>query len=306
LRQIYEYQWDSLQDMEIQTEEQVFDSWGRLKREHRFTFALGPEGRRSVSLTLTEGDKVTAGYLREDGRRRYEPRPLFGHPDIIENVTITRQLSGPDTYEGPKFVALWAFMPGGKSLARWLAEGASLNPIERSGRQGLEIVASLRDRALRLQLDPDHAWLPSAVILEGALEVHVQRFGEDQGHWFPMEGDEVATREGGNENIKFVVSSLRINRGVDPSLFGMPPIPDGAQITDQITSSRRVKGSHEARQRLLSLSRAAVLRPQSVPTGPIVVPRNPPHSHFTWSLAIGGMSIAVIAIALMLRLRGKL
>jgi hypothetical protein len=101
----------------------------------------------------------------------------------------------------------------------------------------------------------------------------------------------------------YAVKALRINRPLAAATFAMPPLPDGALVTDESGGRSFIKGGYEARDRLL----AAHPEPKAAPTDPAPQPsparatdqvaaaREP--GRFPWGAVLVASSLGCMALA---------
>lgn len=309
LAAILEHQWSSLVDLEFESEEPAYDGWGKLLFTQRMHLGYGAGGRWLTSVSIIkDGVPADQSEMREDGKLRYQFQYLPGRSDVIHALVITRPQNKPREYRGGMCQALWAFLPGGRPLADRLADAATqLAPVTlESGKEGLKLTAEYRGRSLEIQLDPEHDFLPCRVRLEGSFTLRVTRFGEDNGRYFPIEGEEESERANGPARRTFLVKTLRINRNLPASHFGMPNLDDGVPIIDQVKGNNRVPGRPGARKvprdRQAPIPESLVISKDAKPTL-LIAPQEPARSS-PWPWIVGGISLSLLTGALLLRWKG--
>jgi hypothetical protein len=208
----------------------------------RFTYivdyAHAPGNRRVVR----HGSINSAGVesFRQERRCDGETQANIGadrkFPPNIALVQLFNQTDTRDRYQGEKSSLLWLMMGTGDDSAgrpyyTFIDRGDPLD-ISRdpAGQPQAVLTINRLGLLIRVELDPDHGWLPRKV---GQIAA-VTKFAQDNGVWFPVEG---ISHEGDPEQAgTFHVVDLRINRPIrgGRERFMLPPdLKDQAVVMDR-------------------------------------------------------------------------
>ncbi len=295
--------WDSIETLEASGEEFILDSDGR---------RVFPPGSTSVAIWLAygsggryafqrrsrgkDGSVAELHQFREDGRTFYGLVSTPEEPDVIDDVVIRNQVDLPGEYDNTMCLALWAWMPGGKPVHKWIEEGGSVTREQVGGREQFTLTATRRGNRLRCVLDPGRNWLPAQVELEGVFVCKTTSFERSAGHWFPSEivwAQEAASLPpGSNTHSAFKLSQVSVNSPTTSTVFRMPPITDGTLVRDERNWSSYIKGGNdgkhgnEARKNRFELrkARVAALNPASEKLDRSMVLAEATVDRFRWEL----------------------
>jgi hypothetical protein len=301
---------DSLASLAIDTSEFPTDQAGDDLADSepiRYQYVFTAEGRRSVEITTTGPDgQMTLERYREDGSNRYKIEPFPWDDSSIGTVRISVQPDGPDEFTGTMCLVLWLIMPGGKSIARHLDDGALLTiedgpPGQRSGL----LTSEHNEMPLRITLSEAHDWLARRVELGEHMTIEATDFLRTDGRWFPSTGTwhldipDTGTRPGRGEHRRFEVQAVRLNRPVSPETFSMPKVQEGTLIIDrrQGRNLGRIEGGEEVRRELIE----QYMEPSSDPEPLVARPRRRPLALASWGIGICGIGLIAVAVALRLR-----
>ena len=303
--------WDSITTLEVVGEEFPLDTTlhrrqGQEITHHEFRILYGSNGRLSFRRVQKSGRGETTGLhqFRRDGRTFLGIMAYLKDPDAIDELVIRNQVDKPGHHDGEMCLILWGWMPGGKTIPVWLDEGGTLSPGRDQTGQEIAIVTSeLRKRPIRIELDPDHDWLPRRIELVGDSTFEIKEFARDRGHWFPSEITQVidgsAVQSGSGLRSGYKLTSLSVNRGVAEGSFGMPRLLDGSLVRDERNWSGYIQGGTKARDRLLKdrgERSASKSTPGAVGLAPQVVVAVEP-GRFPWEMALVGAAVAVLALS---------
>lgn len=197
----------------------------------RFEYSGARGGRRRVRATSPyRGREVTTVWYYEDGEHRHDVEHLADDADRISSVRIRDQVDSDDRYSELMNGAMSLYMPRGRTLEGLLDDGG----VIRSDRSGSEpawvMEVPVGEHQLRIELDPEHDWLPRKVGIAGFHEDVCTRFDRVNGRWFPVEGRSWAQHGGETESRGFRVTSLSLNHAVDPADFA-PRLGEGVLVT---------------------------------------------------------------------------
>jgi hypothetical protein len=307
--------WESISTLELSGEEYSLDSnFRRLTGpktghlEHRVIY--GSRGRfwfRRISVD-SEGKIGSVHQFRENGRVFLGITPFEDDVDSLSMIVIRNQTDKPNLYENEMCLAFWGWMPGGKPIHIWLEEGGVLT-IEKSkdGREVPVISSTHRKIPIRIELDPDHDWLPRSVNLEKHSEFKTLRYERDQGHWFPGIVREIieptSLPPGCDIRIEYKMIEMHINRAVPKSIFEIPQNLDGVVVQDQRNWTGYCKGGIQARKRLEKAHGDDGTPKRSPddrsPDSQVIASTEPPR--LRWEIAIAIVSLFVLACAWKLR-----
>lgn len=299
--------WDSLDTLEYRCESYKIGYFGRPDEANRIIYenAIGPQGRWASKVFFVKDGNASQLMqdIRADGKREIVLQYIPGSSEVVEQVRVSNLQDRSSVFGDPMNEVLWLFVPGGKPLHERLDRDVELSiDDEKRTVVGIDIDA---ERHVNCSLDPARDWLPTHVHLRaGEVEVDydVERFGSDNGRWFPVEG-RMRTRGDREELRHFVVTSLRINRGIKDSAFTMPDnLEKGVAILDQTSKVRsRIVGGEEARNRFVAKYGSSFVKQSE--GEPLVAPRDPPE--IPLSGVIATVSLLLILIAATVHFRGK-
>lgn len=297
--------WDSLDTVEFWCDCFPLDEAGQPDRSgivvrHEFARQAGGCWALTVTAIKPNGEVTVMESFREDRRRRYTTYYFSGQPDSISHVVIQSQKSTSNSYEGMMFCMTWLLMPGHRPIHELLAEAGPLE-LEQTGRneRGLvTFVATYNGYPLRCTLDPDRDWLAYRVKLgDDQLQSYwqVDRFERNNGRWFPAEGTFLAHTTDGRKLWGFTVTNVSINQPLKIPSFGLPPLPEGTLVLDEVARTQTVIGGKAARERLEKLHRKPGDPVKREPGPPITASRDPERT--SWAHIAVGISIAAFVVA---------
>jgi len=269
LKSLLKNRWETLESISFTAVEHISTLPGNsLDRTETYQFSWQMGG-----LAALIADRQRAGQTaierfydyREDGHRTYKVAH-FKEPSkkpTPNALYVSSPKNHPDKYNGLMFRTLWAFMPKGYPVYRLLdySKEITFNPRN----QTIHVVSAFKDMILEgefsLKYDGLPNWLKITPISadpqsSSHLEIHVNKFTQENDLWFPADGDAYNRRiqNGRHENthITFHVQNLSINRGLPPERFQEPTVVPGERYVNLITNERKYIGSSEDRQKLLA------------------------------------------------------
>lgn len=304
--------WDSIESIDMECERLYTDpqSADRVPRAiRRERTIIGTNGARSVKMhhVNKDGSRLVIANERTDGKTRYQIDEVKGKEGIIDQIIMSNNKGSGDLYGGVMSDMLWILTPGGRPLHKVLDEGAALE-VSGSGEQKRYTVRFphvVPGGEIVCQLSPDHDWLPYHVNAGGIYEIHVTKFGKDNGHDLPVEGyiDE-KKRSGKQFRYSFKVASHSVNRGSDRSVF-LPPTPqDGAVIMDQTKGKNTIQGGIGARTQFDAIYKQADDVGKPGPKSPLTASRDPRD----WPVALMAVAASsiLLLVVLVARIRRKI
>lgn len=307
--------WESLDNIEIQGEEFVGDGNGNQDNRpnlatQNFDIIVGSGGRMAYKQTnvAPSGQQTVLANFRQDGRRTYTIKPFEDDPESIKVLEIEAQRSTHDHYLGPMVIAMNLWMPTGRPLHAFLENGGKLESLHtENGQESFVITGGFGQDALRIELDREHGWLAKRITLAKSLEIVATRFERDNGMWFPVEGymTHIGAPNGVSSQTGFRVTSLRINRPLDSSVFDVPSLPPGTLIKDETGGRSGPRGGEEAWKQLAAkhpgdtMAKAAI--EAKAPYQPQPLSSNAYRNWLALLLAGGAVSLIIAAVVLKIR-----
>ncbi len=295
LRRILQDQWDSLATLEFTSEDAVKKNNGETLNPIITKYSYKNPSKRFISTAIvTKQGESTKTEFFEDGQSSHSVVSKGGKP---LGAQVRDQQNTSNSYGGGLCGALWAFTPGGQPCFTLIEPDTVIQEIEDDdGEILVRVEGRLRGQPIVLELDPKHDYLPKKLRTGDptALTLEVQRFEQDNGRWFPVEG--VFGHEGVDGDTRtFRATSLRINRPIDPSAFGPPTLPDGIALIDHRTGETRVIGS--AKPDAEERGSAQAKRPDEG------MRADGPRNLVGWAALVIVLSVGFLATAVVLRLR---
>ncbi len=300
--------WESLRSLQVRFKDFSADREGQQKpntlhMDVGFAHAAGGLWSYNVRQTGFDGVENLITDVRQDGRKRHALMAFPGHADVIHRVSIQPQESTNESYAGGMHAILWLWIPGGKPPHAHLDSGGTLEVVREDGQAGRAVLTSShKGYPVRMELDAEHDWLPSRVVLGDFDEYRATGFRRDNGRWFYEKGVETMNRSvsSGPTQRGFVVTDLQINRMIPTTTFSLPKLGPGVAIMDATPDAKPVRGTAKDRE-ALERRYASPRPPTGEPAERIIAGRDP--SLFPWrqALAIGSAALVVVAGLLMYR-----
>ncbi len=311
VRETLKQLWDSLDTLEFQVETMVLDRRGEPDTKiggGRTEFAFGSGGRRASKTWRIEPglkDETVVSESRLDGRRGCHIVFFPGSGGVIDNITISPQITTHEDSPTTVNSASWLLTPFGKPLFSYVDEGAELSRIAAGEDEGcVALTTKVRGNTLRLVLDPAHDWFPKRASVGKVMDAEVMEFGRDSGRWFPVECVDTTFEEGEVKRTRSRVENLRINRPIPDARFAPPPFEAGMLVADRSSGTAKIVGGDSARKALLERHGSTLTTIGQRSESPVSAARAPRASRWPWIVGVTAVGFIVVAIALARRSRG--
>jgi RNA polymerase sigma factor (sigma-70 family) len=230
--------WDSLTTLEFREQTTECGPDGEPRKggfRSLVDYAHAPGNRRVVryGLISAEGAETLWQERRYDGEVQTDVSGDSKFPPKIGYLSVSDQTDTRDRYEGAKSAVLWSMMGRGDDDASRpyysLIDRGSPIEISRdqSGSPQAILTINRFGRILRVELDPDHSWLPRKITGIAT----VSKFAQNHGVWFPVEG----ISDDPGRTSTFRVVDLRINRPIrgGRDRFVLPPDLTGRALVEK-------------------------------------------------------------------------
>ena len=264
-----------------------------------YEYAIGPDGRRASKVFFVKEGEDPPRLMQDiriDGTKRIILQYIPKSSETVDQIRVSNIEDRGSVFAKGMNEVLWIIAPGGRPLYERLNAEVDLS-VDQEKRPVIGFVLD-GGRHVTCTLDRDRDWLPVHVNLRVAESEHVydvKRFEKDNGRWFPMEGT-MRTQGNRSEIRSFLVTNLRINRGIPDSTFTMPQnLEKGVAIFDETSKERlKVVGGRKARD-LFAAKYASAFAKMKSEGEPLVVPRDVPTSALPGTIAV--LSVLLIGIA---------